>query len=290
VGEKTESPLSSLEVQFWEHISDSFRLEIVCINKSLELIEKINSYLYEEVSTDIPFDDPVLILEKILKKPIYDPGKPVSQWSNADLFRQFIKDPVHMQQMVWSLLCREAAERLNSARLLILTGHCSRMLSCIRDSNECLCWADFCRKDQKASERWLGHQKVKVPNSFQYTAPLSKDIGDPGVLDKYGTHSYLDAVATSILPMGPFVDSLEYSKSESVMIIHKEHTIGCLGLLLMAIQRQLLYLASIRPDLKDKFPEIEDMAKAIDYIESGLIKEATKLNETFTKHIEGHLS
>jgi len=285
VGKETESPLSTLELQFWERISKDYRLEIACVNRSLELIQKINNYLYDEVHADISLEEPVVMVKKILHKPRHRSGKPASQWSKADLFRQFIKKPDQLRQMVWSLLCVEATERLTSARLLALTGHYSRVLSCVRDSNESLCWADFCLTNEQASELWLKGKKVEPPKSFRYKFPLSKHVGHPGDLDKFGTHSYIEAVETSILPIGPFTGDLEYSKSETIEKIHKEHTLACLGILLQSINTQLLYLTNLRPDLKNKFPETDNMVEAIDYIECRLIDEIKELNENYKRYL-----
>jgi hypothetical protein len=88
VGEKVENPLSTLELQFWDRISKDYRLEIACINKSLMLIQKIDDYLYDQIQTDrFGFEDPAVTIKKILQKPTYDVGKPISKWSNSDLYR-----------------------------------------------------------------------------------------------------------------------------------------------------------------------------------------------------------
>jgi hypothetical protein len=48
----------------------------------------------------------------------------------------------------------------------------------------------------------------------------------------------------------------------------------------------ITYLSNIRPDLKDRFSQIEDMKKAINFIEIRLVEKLTKLNRTYSQYMK----
>jgi len=62
---------------------------------------------------------------------------------------------------VWTILVNEALERFTAGRLLFISGHYSRALSCLRDAVESLQWAEVCMVKDDEAERWVHGKKVK---------------------------------------------------------------------------------------------------------------------------------
>ena len=103
---------------------------------------------------------------------------------------------------VWTLLVGEGYERLNSGRLLLLSGHQSRALACVRDAWESLEWAEICLNSAAETNKWLAGKKVKKPREFTFPTRLPRLLQGKtaDIWNTHGTHPYFESVLISVLP------------------------------------------------------------------------------------------
>jgi hypothetical protein len=250
------NPLSPLEERVWQQLVHDFASEIACIHQSLDLLLEIADSLYHSHS-GLP-SDPT----------IYTP-----EW-----LEQFLGNPDSLRRFAWHSLFGEAVERLLSGRLLLMTGHQSRAFSCVRDTYECLLWADFCRSDEKAARNWVRGKKVAPPKAFRFTSPLDIDACRHNLFSRCGTHPYFAAVKLSLLPRAPFHPALARSDfaKENYILFTKTTSYY----VLVALEDIFAYVTILHPTIRRDIPQVVPMHSRVT---STLDKLVMSLNKDFKK-------
>ena len=169
----------------------------------------------------------------------------------------------------WTMLVSEARERLLSARLLLLTFHQSRCLSCLRDAFECLRWAHVCLGNARQADRWLKGKKVIVAPSQSYPPQLAQDISNDiqAVLSKLGTHPYMEACSIKfgvITPEGADRGTKENLRKGNYEVHARRTFLAFQSILGQAIE----YILDTNLFEEDKIPDCREVLEHIyDFIE-----------------------
>jgi len=240
-----KGPNTATELEFWEKFEGAYKKEVGFINKLLddlkEVLESIQKHLFHDWNG---YEDSISRL----------PDSSDSNWSTIDLFRSGLKDQNNLQLGVWSSLVTEALERLSASRLLLYTGHLNRSVACIRDSYECLKWADICLCSEKEAKKWLKSKQIKGKKDFEYSKPLSKELFDNSqkLYNIWGTHSYLNAqLLSSVTSM---TSDPKYRNEIGVEEQHKQAVLNVLTPILQALWYFTVYVFNI----SDKYIEHKD--------------------------------
>jgi hypothetical protein len=164
----------------------------------------------------------------------------------------------------WTMLVSEARERLFSARLLLLTSHQSRCLSCLRDAFECLRWAHVCLGNAKQADRWLKGKKVISAPSQSYPPQPAQDISNDiqAVLSKVGTHPYMEAclIQTVVFPQqGADMGTKENLRRHDYEVLTRQTFLAFFSTLGQAIE----YILDTNLFEEDKIPDCREVLEHI---------------------------
>ncbi|MDD5402581.1 MAG: hypothetical protein PHU52_04935, partial [Dehalococcoidales bacterium] len=122
------NPLWQVERDFWERLKKDFPQQIASINKCLRVLRIVDNKIYDQILNED------LDINKVAKEIKNERGIV----TRADVFPFLLNNSDDFNIGVCHEIFSEALNRLISGRLLLFTGHLSRVYSCIRDMYECL--------------------------------------------------------------------------------------------------------------------------------------------------------
>ncbi len=165
-----------------------------------------------------------------------------------------------------TVLLIESVERLLSARLLFLTGHQSRCLSCVRDAYECLLWSDICFSNENEANKWIDGKMVKRHKSHQPPAQLSSDVANriQHVLSTWGTHPYILSCLTSVYSTVTPKNTDE-DQSGAYEFLERRSLIATLHVAGTAAEYVLIVDPSLESDVENTREIISQIKKRIDH-------------------------
>lgn len=163
--------LADFEKDAWKQLVKDFPCDLACLDEAFRVLSAAVKFSCESQATLV---------------------KSIAETEEGD-------DKIR-SAVAWSMLVLEARERLCSARLLLLTSHQSRCLSCLRDAFECLRWAHVCLGNARQADRWFKGKKVIAGARQSYPPQLAQDISNniQAVLSKLGTHPYVESCLINI--------------------------------------------------------------------------------------------
>ena len=231
--------VSDLEERMWKRILEDFPDEITCFEDGLDTLE-------------------ACVLVQIQSERLFSGPDPMEELKNAD-----------KNTRGWgagTILVWEAHERLVAGRLLLLTGHQSRALSCARDAFECLQWADICLKDDNEAKRWLRDSKPKARPAFGYSPKLSRDIQAKAqqALSTSGTHPYLGAIVRSLNPRAVLVP--ERTGEADAIRSYRLSTLFSFYAILLVTGTAIEYVVDSNPIFVEKVSGAGSVSKRIESI------------------------
>ena len=221
-----EGPTWPVENNFWNKLKNDYPHEVASINKSLIVLKSIEVDINEKTFNKQL--DPYETFDKI-----FDPQEPNNQLRLEYIFLHLLNDSTEICIGVCHMLCGEALNRLNAARLLYFTGYFSRTFSCIRDMYECLRVAEVCRNSKQSSITWLKGKRVKWNKSYSFPVQIQENSKNNDFFNKYGTHAQYGAASliTSVATLNP-----EFNKWKEVEYSYLEYCLTCFAFLFIAIK------------------------------------------------------
>jgi len=147
------------------------------------------------------------------------------------------------------LLLGNCVNLLNAGILLLLSGYNGRALSCIRDVNESLRFADSCLYNPDSALNWLEGKKPRKPRRHEYPSIIEEDKNTEKILNTWGTHS--DYESTMSAWFSRFRYSGELGDFDKFFILRDFAT------LLNASCRALSYVLGRHTHLIDRIADVE---------------------------------
>lgn len=238
--------VSNREERMWKRLVEDFRDEVACFEDGLDTLASC-------------------VLAKVKSQPIFSGPDPIRELKEADHGTR--------DWGVWTLLLNEALERLEASRLLLLTGHQSRALSCARDAFECILWAHICLRDDRQANRWLQNHKPKPRNDFDYPAQLSSTIRQKvqEVFSPSGTHAYLDACMRSLNPRAVLVP--KRAKNAEVSKVYRQCTRFGFYAILLVVDTAIEYVLGVDPSAAQGTPGAQSVVERIESTIGVLLEE-----------------
>ena len=233
-----QSPLhSELESDVFASLLAGYQIEVAALDTALHILNTWARDFYSAIPE--------------LKQPLGSP---------SDL------DDEKVCTIASTMLFGETVERMNSASLLLLTGHQSRAIGCCRDALESLQWCHIVDKLPQQARNWFRGKKVQAHRGFKFPPHVSQQLRDEcaDFFNREGTHPYYGAVIYSLLAL---TDGQPSKAQPGIINLRK----NSLNRVCMVSGLTIAYVLDQHPDLKESRTDAELIVDALELVSHKLV-------------------